>query len=110
MFAIQTRGEGCRLQGRPAVRLLDAAGRVLPARVRTSGLGLPDEPLRTLTVGRGSSVSFLVATPDGGACEQAATLVAALPRVPGSMRATTSMRVCDRVVAVTPVRLLRGVD
>lgn len=105
LFTIRTAGPDCTLQGVPKVSFRDAAGRTLRADVRTGGLGLPAEAARPVTISRATSLSFFVATPRAGACEQAAAVVTTLPGTDRALLVDTMMQVCGRTAAVSPVRL-----
>ena len=106
LFTIRTTGRDCQLEGYPTVSLLDEAGRELPAQVRRNGYGMSAHGPEAVTLSKGTSVSFSVATSRDGDCQQAATLVTTLPGTGAALRAGTPMQVCDTAVGVTPVRRL----
>ena len=105
LFTIRTAGPDCTLRGVPQVSFRDAAGRTLRVDVRTGGLGLPAEAAKPVTISRATSLSFFVATPRDGACEQAAAVVTTLPGTDRALLVDTMMQVCGRTAAVSPVRL-----
>lgn len=105
LFTIRTAGPDCTLRGVPKVSFRDAAGRTLRVDVRAGGLGLPAEAARPVTISRATSLSFFVATPRDGACEQAAVMVTTLPGTDRALLVDTMMQVCGRTAALSPVRL-----
>jgi len=104
LFTLRTSGRDCQLEGYPTVALRDAAGRALSATVRRGGYGLPAERPAAVTLSRGTSVSFYVATAREQGCAAAATLVVTLPGTKQPLTAATTAEVCDEQVGITPVR------
>lgn len=103
VYVIRTTGATCTLQGYPTVTLLDGSGKAIPARYSHGGYGQAPSSPTPLSLSRGTSVSFSVSTPRAGSCLTAATIVAALP---GTLRASTTARVCSGVAGVSAIRRL----
>ena len=106
LFTVRTGGPDCQLTGSyPAVQVLDAAGGPA-ATPRLGGYGLPAPGGAPVTLSRGTSLSFYVATARDAGCPAAATLVVTLPGAGGAVRAATGMTVCGGAVGVGPVQRL----
>ena len=103
VYVIRTTGPTCTLQGYPTVTLLDASGKAIPARYGHGGYGQAPSSPTPLSLSRGTSVSFSVSTPRTGTCLTATTIVAG---VPGTLRASTTARVCGGVAGVSAIRRL----
>jgi hypothetical protein len=97
VFAIRTTGPACQLRGWPAVRVLRADGTAIALQARRVGTA------RAVTLTRATSVSFVLGTPRGGSCEDAATLIARLPGTDRDLRTSTTMQVCGASLRVGPV-------
>jgi hypothetical protein len=110
VFVLRTQGRACQLEGWPAVRLLDAAGRDLPVTVGHGGFDLPATAPAPVTLSRDTTASFLVATGRTGSCTDAATLVVTLPGTTTPLRADTTLSVCGGTVGVSPVQRLADVE
>ena len=104
LYTIRTSGRDCELEGYPQVALRDAGGRSLPATVKRGGYGLPSQGPSAVTLSKGTSVSFYVATAREAGCAAAATLVVTLPGTTAPLQAATTAEVCDAAVGITPVR------
>jgi hypothetical protein len=98
VFAIRTRGAPCQLMGWPAVSLLDAADQPIPVTARRAGSS------STETLSRGTSLSFVLATPRSSTCQDVSTLVVRLPGTSHDLRAATTMQVCDGSLSVSAVQ------
>jgi hypothetical protein len=103
LFGLRTSGPDCGLQGYPALELRDAAGRVIPVRWTKNGYGLPPAKPDPVTLSSTTSVSFSVSSPATGSCVEAAKVRATLAGV-GTLTAATSVRICNGVAGISPVR------
>jgi hypothetical protein len=108
VFVLRTSGPNCQLEGFPTVELYAGDGTRVAATVRHNGYGLPDRPATPVTLSRGTSTSFVVATSRSGDCTPLSELRATVPGTGGQLRAQTPMEVCGGAVGVSPVR--RSVD
>lgn len=104
LFVVRTTGPDCQLNGYPAVVLRDAAGVALPVTYQRGGFGLAAEQPATVTLSRGTSVSFTVATGRAGTCADAASAVVTLPGAGGPVSAPTALAVCEGSAGLSPVR------
>jgi hypothetical protein len=110
VFVIRTSGPPCQLKGFPAVRLLDSAGHQLAVQTQSGGFGLPPRTPQTVTLSRGTSLSFEVATPRDGSCQEVAAILATLPGTSGAHRAATSLRVCGATIGLSPVQRMSDAE
>lgn len=107
LFGLRTSGPDCGLQGYPSLELRDPAGRVIPVRWSKGGYGLDPATPDPVTLSSGTSVSFSVSSPSSGSCVEAAKVRATLAGV-GTLTAATSVRVCNGVAGVSPIRRYAG--
>ncbi|HUR14128.1 MAG TPA: DUF4232 domain-containing protein [Mycobacteriales bacterium] len=98
VFAIRTTGGPCALRGWPAVTLLGPDGAPLTVTTRQVGRAT------TLTLSRDSSLSFVLSTPRTQTCQDVSTVAVRLPGTSRTLRAATTMQVCDRALTVSPVQ------
>lgn len=97
VFAIRTSGGACALTGWPSVTLLgpdDAPLAVTQRRAGTPG---------TVTLDRGTSLSFVLGTPRSQQCQDVSAVLVRLPGTKRTIRTGTTMQVCDRTLTVSPV-------
>lgn len=97
VFVIRTSGPLCALRGWPAVTLLDAQGAPLTVTQRREGTPV------TVTLDPSTSLSFVLATPRTQDCRDVSTVAVRLPGTDRTIRAQTTMQVCDRSLTVSPV-------
>lgn len=102
VFVLRTSGPDCQLEGHPEVRLLDASGAPLPVTVRRGGHDLPATAPSPVTLSRGTSLSFVVATARDGTCADAAAVDVTLPGTTTVLRTATALSVCGSA-GVSPV-------
>lgn len=98
VFAIRTTGAACALRGWPGVSLLGAGGTPIPVTIRRSGTAT------TLTLDRATSLSFVLGTPRSQDCQDVSTVAVRLPGTNRTIRAATTMQVCDGTLTVSPVQ------
>jgi hypothetical protein len=98
VFVVRTSGGACQLRGWPVVTLLGSDGQ--PIDLTTHRVGTAT----TATLSRSTSLSFVLGTPRTSSCQDAATLVVRLPGTDRSLRAQTTMQVCERRLDVGPVQ------
>ena len=104
VFVVRTTGPDCQLSGYPELAFSGADGRPLTVTVDRGGHGLPAGQPGPVTLSRGTSVSFGVATARTGSCQQAGVIRVTLPSVTPVMTVTTAMQVCGGSVGITPVQ------
>ena len=104
LFTVRTSGRDCQLEGYPQVSLRDAGDQPLRATVRRGGYGLPSDGPAAVTLSKGTSVSFYIATAREAGCAAATALVVTLPGTTTPLRTATTAEVCDASVGITPVR------
>jgi Protein of unknown function (DUF4232) len=102
VFVLRTSGPDCQLEGYPSVRLLDASGAPLRIPVTSGGQDLPATGPVPVTLSRGTSLSFVVATPRDGTCVEASAVDVTLPGTTTALRAPTALSVCGSA-GVSPV-------
>lgn len=105
IFLVRTAGSPCQLEGWPAVRLLDGAGKDLGVQVQHGGYGLPTATPAPVTLSADTTVSFVVATGRSGSCRTAGALLVTLPGTSTALRAATTMSVCGGA-GTSPVQRL----
>ena len=97
VFVVRTSGPACVLQGWPAVTLLGPDNAPIPATQRRTGTAT------TVSLDRATSLSFILATPRSQACRDVGTVAVRLPGTDRTIRAQTTMQVCDGSLTVSPV-------
>ena len=104
VFVVRTSGPDCQLSGYPTLAFAGAGGQPLTVTVDHGGHGLAPSQPGPVTLSRGTSVSFGVATARTGSCQKAATVKVTLPSVTPVMTVTTAMQICAGSVGITPVQ------
>jgi len=97
VFVVRTSGPACVLRGWPAVTLLGPGDAPIPAAQRRIGTAT------TVSLDGATSLSFVLATPRSQACRDVSTVAVGLPGTGATLRAQTTMQVCDRSLTVSPV-------
>ena len=97
VFAVRTSGGACQLRGWPVVTLLGGDGHPIDLTAHRVGTAT------AATLSRSTSLSFVLGTPRTSSCQDAATLVVRLPGTDRSLRAKTTMQVCEHRLDVGPV-------
>lgn len=97
VFVIRTSGPACVLRGWPTVALLGPGDAPVPATQRRVGSAA------LVSLDRATSLSFVLATPRSQDCRDVSTLAVRLPGTNRTLRAATTMQVCDRSLTVSPV-------
>lgn len=90
IFVVRTTGAPCQLEGFPEVTLRAEDGQELVA----SPVG---HVTPTLTLSRGTSVSFVLVTGRSGTCTPTTSLRVLLPGTHATLTATTTLAVCGRL-------------
>ncbi|CAA9305337.1 MAG: hypothetical protein AVDCRST_MAG07-44 [uncultured Frankineae bacterium] len=104
VFVVRTDGPDCQLEGYPTLRLLGADGAPLSVTVDRGGHGLADVRPAPVTLSRGTSVSFVVASGRDGACTEASEVDVTLPGTSSAIRTATVLSLCNDVVGVSPLQ------
>lgn len=110
IFVVRTSGPDCQLVGYPGLTFVGAAGKILTVRVDQGGHGLPPGAPGPVTLSKGTSMSFTVATATSGACEPTSRVRVTLPATTPPLSVDTSIRVCGGVVGVSPVQRRSDAD
>ena len=104
VFVIRTSGPDCQLTGYPGLVFAGADRKPLTVAVNHGGHGLPAGAPGPVTLSRGTSISFGVATARTGTCQQAASVQVTLPAVTPAMTVSTALKICAGSVGITPVQ------
>jgi hypothetical protein len=104
VFVVRTEGPDCQFEGYPSLRLLGAGGAPLSVTVDRGGHGLTDVRPAPVTLSRGTSVSFVVASGRDGACTEASEVDVTLPGTSSALRTATVLSICNDVVGVSPLQ------
>ena len=104
VFILRTTGPDCQLSGYPTLTFSDNAGKALTIQVDHGGHGLPASSPGPVTLSRGTSLSFGVATARTGSCQPTSRVRVALPATTPALVVPTSMQICGGSVGVTPVQ------
>lgn len=103
VFVVRTTGPDCGLTGFPKVTLKSAGGTPLAARYAQDG----SKPT-ALSLSKGTSVSFSLTSARSGSCVDASSLSVVLPGTGAALSTSTSARVCNGAVTVSPIRRLNA--
>ena len=104
VFILRTTGPDCQLSGYPALTFTGSDGKALTVQVDHGGHGLPASTPGPVTLSRGTSLSFGVATARTGSCQPTSRVTVALPATTPALSVPTSMQICGGSVGVTPVQ------
>ena len=104
VFVVRTSGPDCQLVGYPGLTFVGAAGKVLAIEVDQGGHGLPPGGAAPVTLSRGTSMSFTVATARTGTCVATSRVRVTLPATTPALSVDTTMRICGSAVGVSPVQ------
>lgn len=99
VFVVRTTGPDCGLSGFPSVTLKGAG----PVTYRRDG----SKPT-TLSLSKGTTVSFSLTSARTGSCADAVSISVVLPGTGAALSTSTTARVCNGAVTVSPLRRLNA--